>query len=118
MSSQPLTALKLANEVRSAGAKFAREVRELPRIEGRWVLADVLEQRDIPQGIGAIRLDRFITAANRTGTEALEDIYAKAEIQRNNPLVRDLTLNERSRLVEVLRIQKLPRRARDRGRRR
>jgi hypothetical protein len=101
-----MKALGKANRVRYAQASFRREIRhELNYSEGLAVLAEVLERKDLPQYLGAMKLDRFLIAPKRMGEAHVSEVYRRARITRHSPnlRLRDLTEREKGSLSAELR---------------
>jgi hypothetical protein len=103
---QNIKALNKANRVRYLQAAFRREVRnDLDYSEGCAQLAEVLERKDLPQYLGAMKLDRFLIAPRRMGEAHVSEVYRRARITRHSPnlRLRDLTEREKTSLSAELR---------------
>src|SRR4051812_38216440 len=94
-------ALRIANVVRLAGAAWKREIAALPYREGLVAVAQALEPRKIPEGVGALRVDSCLRAirgvAGGVTTSLLDGAGLSGRVR-----VRDLSLPERASLVEAL----------------
>ncbi|MGH2954667.1 MAG: hypothetical protein ACRD2Z_03205 [Thermoanaerobaculia bacterium] len=100
---QHLVALERANEIRLAGARWRREVREYPKAEGQAMLAEALERNDIPDCLARMDLGWFLTAPQRLGPARAARLALGAGVRRSKCRVRDLTLRQRSVLAARLR---------------
>lgn len=106
-------AREYANKVRSAAARFRREVSALGGKEGRALLAAYLEKNNPPEEIDRMPVERFVRSIHRIGNFEAERLYRTAGLNRrtargsgrkNGALqVRDLTERERLSLAAALR---------------
>lgn len=98
--SQCMAALKVANEVRAAGAKVRRELRGLSFRDGTRLAARMLGDRD-PR-IQAMPVGRFLLAVPRVGDDAAARILRSADVRLSNRKVRDLTDRQIQVICRVL----------------
>lgn len=100
---QHLEALALANEIRTGGARFRREVGKLDQRGGMRRLANELDG-EIPADVGALQLEAFLCAAHRMGHQRAARFLRAAGLWRKpNTRLRDLTRRERDALAGTLR---------------
>lgn len=103
MSAQSMQALAVANEIRTAGLRWRREVASQDAVSSRETLARTLEAGDFSLEVGALRLVAFLTAASRIGEYKARKMIGEAGILRRDLRVRDLTERERGALAVALR---------------
>lgn len=102
MTTASMASLARANVVRIEGARWRREVRALPRADARLELARMLERRQLPPEIGALRLGHFLRAARNVYIRVTLGV-AKVRRDPTTTRIRDLTVDERRRLAAALR---------------
>lgn len=112
MNAQTMNALQLANQVRTNTKRFREEVATLDRHDGAMLLASYLEAEEMPQEVGVIPVERFLSAARRVGSTQVDRFLNAAGIRmrmtrgqyRMSRLrVRDLSKWERDGLAAALR---------------
>ena len=105
MAENSLTALALANDIRSRRAAEKKRIFALPRQEGRNAVADLIEE--LPDWLESERLTRFLSYPQRSG----EEYARKIRLRASNPYwpigedvrLRDLTADQRERIALYLR---------------
>lgn len=102
---QPQAALRRANKYRVAAAKFKKEVREYPMAEGCAAVADLLENPEVPQTLGHMRISAILAAPNRMGRDRATRTLRHAGITpaRDEARLDRLTAGERLRLAGAMR---------------
>ena len=111
MTTQPLEALALANEVRCTGRRIRREMNALPIDESRKRAAELL--RNPPPQIARMRVGLFLTGIHRYGPEMAQRAlraaslplawdYRIGPIERLSDRARPLSERQRLRLADVL----------------
>lgn len=101
---QHMEALTLANQRRTDGARFRRELAELSKAEGCETLAHMLvgDDGDMPPHVDGMALRRCLSAIHRVGESKVRDIFRDAGMYRFDPKVRDLTARERRHIALAL----------------
>jgi hypothetical protein len=97
---QRRAALKVANEKRSAMARLKIELKTLPTMEGRAVVAEVIESQ---QPIyGALRVEALLRAIQGWGITKAERIARKCEIP-GKARIDELDADSRADIIAILR---------------
>jgi hypothetical protein len=100
---QHMAALELANQVRTGGAAFRRQVKALSQREGMQRLADELDA-GLSRETGTLTLQAFICSVHRMGWHrASRFLHAASLYRRPNVRMRELTQRERDALAAALR---------------
>jgi hypothetical protein len=94
---QKLRALELANEVRMQAAKVKREIRVLPLLEGRAMVADVL--RNEPERVGSMTASQLLNAIKRAGPSKVAGWCGRAGVPASKR-VKNMTVNQRLSLAD------------------
>lgn len=101
MSSQPLQALALANEVRLANAETCRRIAAMPYEQARHEVASILLDPDGRQA--RLRVVWLLRAVPRVGLLTARRMLAEADLEgRESRQLRDLTARQREVLAAVL----------------
>lgn len=97
---QRMSALELANEIRTANAKFKQGVHKLTRTEAASVVIGVLLNPAPPQS--ALPVRDLLAAQPFVGDVSVDRMLARAGIANGRRRVRDLTDRQRRALADVL----------------
>ena len=100
---QRMTALALANEVRVANGKTLKAIGELSYVDGVDRVISLLLDADVKGPFGSIPIYRLLKAPYHMGDAKVRKLLSAAGVVSGDRKVRQLTVRQRSMLVECLR---------------
>jgi ribosomal protein S13 len=98
--SQQRTALDLANQVRTAGSVFRRELRLMPREDAARIAARVIA-RGANGGLSAQYVDQVLRAVPGFGPKRVQELLKDTDVHRRTR-IRDLPLEQRKALAVAI----------------